>query len=624
MASSSSRKSNSSASNQKPTFRRSSGAAVSRSKRASASAHAGSAPAAAPRKAAPPARTYVAPTKRAAVNRVSSSRAARKGAAGAGRLQGHGAPAAPTRRKASSGSVRTIGTRAAKVRPASSAPRTVSTVKPQAARPAASAPQKPTRREGAPRIARGAASAPKSGAPKVAGSKGASPKGAVKLKMPKRAAGKPASASAHAAKAPSSKTSLPLKPGAVRAKAPSDRKLPLPLPRVRRVGSAPAEGASLVDHDAARASGKTRTSLPRVIAAVAITVVLVVGLCGAILVNSGFFSVTDVRINGSEHVPQQTAEQLIDVPANATLFNVNDDQIASALMQNPWVASVDIEREFPHTIVITPVEHKVAAIVYISADDIAWAVSDDGYWIAPLTLSAASGGTGTIVTDDGAQGDAAGGADGAAPDADADGATDATADADGDGAADDATDVDGDSDASDDTGDADESGTSTDGEGSTTAAGENLSSVEAAIALARDAGAVLLTDVGTDVTPSSGQEVTSEVILAGLKYAKGFSADFLAQIRTIAVPSVEAISANLESGVEVSLGEPDDIQQKEQVVRRLLEQVSGVTYINVRVPDAYTFRSASAGSPRASASALPPLRACRALETPVHARTGGL
>ena len=115
--------------------------------------------------------------------------------------------------------------------------------------------------------------------------------------------------------------------------------------------------------------------------------------------------------------------------------------------------------------------------------------------------------------------------------------------------------------------------------------------VDPIIALARASNAVLLTDVGTDVDPSSGKEVTSEVVLAGLAYAMGFSPEFRAQIKDISIPSVEAISANLENGVEVSLGKPEDIQQKEQVVKRLLEQEQGVTYINVRVADAYSFRS---------------------------------
>ena len=70
------------------------------------------------------------------------------------------------------------------------------------------------------------------------------------------------------------------------------------------------------------------------------------------------------------------------------------------------------------------------------------------------------------------------------------------------------------------------------------------------------------------------------------------SGEFLAQIKDISIPSVEAISANLDNGVEVSLGDSDAIAKKERVVTKLLSQVEGVTYINVRSPGNYTFRNA--------------------------------
>ena len=46
------------------------------------------------------------------------------------------------------------------------------------------------------------------------------------------------------------------------------------------------------------------------------------------------------------------------------------------------------------------------------------------------------------------------------------------------------------------------------------------------------------------------------------------------------------------NGIEVSLGDSDDIAKKERVVTKLLSQVEGVTYINVRSPGNYTFRNA--------------------------------
>ena len=116
--------------------------------------------------------------------------------------------------------------------------------------------------------------------------------------------------------------------------------------------------------------------------------------------------------------------------------------------------------------------------------------------------------------------------------------------------------------------------------------------MDAAVALAQQDGAVLFADVAADIEPSSGAEVTSEVLLAGLEYVNGFSAEFRSQVREMSLGSVEAISAILTSGIEVSLGEPTDISTKERIVTRLLEQEQGVVYINVSTPDQYTFRQA--------------------------------
>lgn len=256
-----------------------------------------------------------------------------------------------------------------------------------------------------------------------------------------------------------------------------------------------------------------------ILAAVAVLAVVAI-----VVINSGLFAATDIQIEGSEHVTKHDAIQLINVPENTSLFNVNPDQITEDLKQNPWVSGVDVQRKFPHTLVITPTERKVTAIAYISSDDLAWAIGDDDTWIAPLSTSVEVDNQGNVVTS---------------------------------------------------------------GEGANT-----LSGIDAALALAKHYGAVLLTDVSADVEPVSGQAVSSKAVKAGLDYVRGFSGEFLAQIKDISIPSVEAISANLDNGVEVSLGDSDDIAKKERVVTKLLSQVEGVTYINVRSPGNYTFRNA--------------------------------
>ena len=278
---------------------------------------------------------------------------------------------------------------------------------------------------------------------------------------------------------------------------------------------------ALANHAAGAASavkGKGKI-VGGILAALAVLAVVAI-----VVINSGLFAATDIQIQGSEHVTKHDAIQLIDLPENTSLFNVNPDQITEGLKQNPWVSGVDVQRQFPHTLIITPTERKVIAIAYISSDDLAWAIGDDDTWIAPLSTS---------------------------------------------------VDVD------------DQGNVTTTGEGTNT-----LTGIDAALALAKHYGAVLLTDVSADVAPVSGQAVNSKAVKAGLDYVRGFSSEFLGQIKDISTPSVEAISANLDNGIEVSLGDSDDIAKKERIVTKLLSQVEGVTYINVRSPGNYTFRNA--------------------------------
>lgn len=352
-----------------------------------------------------------------------------------------------------------------------------------------------------------------------------------------------------------------------------------------------------------------------IISAVALVAAVVIWV---VVANSPIFAASDVVVKGSEHVSQEMAERLVDVPDGTTLLNVDTAAIEESLKQNPWVAGVTIERSFPHTLTITPVEREVAAIAYITSGDVAWAIGADETWIAPISLSVTVDADGNIVSTTGEnqeEADAeasasaeAGTADGAdaqdgGTDTQADGASDDAAAADGatagDATASDAADAGAagddtaDAAAGDAASDAGDAGATDGGSAQDGAAGDGnvLTGVQAALAIARRDKAILFIDIPADVSPASGSEITSDVVLAGLKYADGFSKDFLDQIEDLSLESVEAISANLTSGIEVSLGSPENIALKERVVTELIDQVEGITYINVRDPQSPTYRS---------------------------------
>ena len=324
-----------------------------------------------------------------------------------------------------------------------------------------------------------------------------------------------------------------LKQAAPAAKIPASRLPKAASPKTGAVAG-PKMAVSSAMASAASAAGGLAGRIPRPKinpgkALIVIGVVFALFLAGFILANSPLFAATDIQVKGSDHVEVETARALIEVPEGTTMFNVDEKAIYDSLKAIPWVKGVDVKREWPHTLVVTPVERKMRAIAFITADEVAWAIGEDGTWIAPLSL---------VVAVDAEGNEVALNDDGSVPE----------------GAA-------------------------------------QLPAFEAALRIAQDSGSLLLTDVPSDISPKGGEPVNAKVVLAGLDYANGFSDEFVAQIKDISVASVEAISANLVSGVEVSLGKPQNIVEKERVVTKLLAEHQGVTYINVREPGAYTFRS---------------------------------
>ena len=126
---------------------------------------------------------------------------------------------------------------------------------------------------------------------------------------------------------------------------------------------------------------------------------------------------------------------------------------------------------------------------------------------------------------------------------------------------------------------------------------DGQSANDVALALAQDMNALLIYDVPTSITPSAGSPSTDEVLKAVNAYREQFSSDLSSQIVSFSAPSVESISCLLKSGVEVSLGAPNNIDIKESVITEVLEKhPNQVTYINVRVPSQPSYRKVGISS----------------------------
>lgn len=120
---------------------------------------------------------------------------------------------------------------------------------------------------------------------------------------------------------------------------------------------------------------------------VALALVAVVVLFS--LRDSSVFSIDSVEVQPTEHVTQEDLQNLVKVPAGSTLLNVDTASIEAALKKDPWIASVEFERAFPHTLKITVHEQRVDALVVMSSGSIAWYLGGDGRWVQPTSVTAA-------------------------------------------------------------------------------------------------------------------------------------------------------------------------------------------------------------------------------------------
>lgn len=104
-------------------------------------------------------------------------------------------------------------------------------------------------------------------------------------------------------------------------------------------------------------------------------------------------------------------------------------------------------------------------------------------------------------------------------------------------------------------------------------------------------GVVFVSDVAATVVPQAGAECTDEAVRGVLTYCTTFSEEMRSRIATAKAASVQSISFVLTDGIEVSVGAPTDIEDKERVILGLLAEHQGqVTYINARTPETATWR----------------------------------
>lgn len=107
-----------------------------------------------------------------------------------------------------------------------------------------------------------------------------------------------------------------------------------------------------------------RRSLPALAATAGITVIGVGAWAGyRFVTTSPRFAITSIEVTGETHLTGDQIRAAIPVALGDNVFATNLGAISASLRAMPWIASVDVHRVLPHTIVVEITEHKPVAIV---------------------------------------------------------------------------------------------------------------------------------------------------------------------------------------------------------------------------------------------------------------------
>jgi cell division protein FtsQ len=94
-------------------------------------------------------------------------------------------------------------------------------------------------------------------------------------------------------------------------------------------------------------------------------VLVVVGaaLSARVILSSGYFDVTEVRVDYTNRVDADEIVGLSDIHYGASIFSLDLDLIGRKIEENPWVAEANVLRVFPDQILIQVTERIPIAII---------------------------------------------------------------------------------------------------------------------------------------------------------------------------------------------------------------------------------------------------------------------
>ena len=109
----------------------------------------------------------------------------------------------------------------------------------------------------------------------------------------------------------------------------------------------------------------------------------------------------------------------------------------------------------------------------------------------------------------------------------------------------------------------------------------------------QDAESVLhISGIEYGIEPEIGAKCTDSEVLNALEIISSMTTSLADQVKVVSAPDVESTMLVLRNNVEISFGAADDIRDKERICLQIMKDNPKVVYINVRVIDRPTWRSA--------------------------------
>lgn len=174
------------------------------------------------------------------------------------------------------------------------------------------------------------------------------------------------------------------------ASAPKVPQVKRSAPRPQR-GTRPQSGREAREARARQVRTADAMGIALRVVVVAAIVAAVLGVAFLVLSNTSTFQITSIDAVATDHVSADDIQKLANVEEGTTLLNVDTNAITQNLMKNPWVASVNVEREFPDKLKISVTERTVEAVVVMSSRSVAWYLGEGEVWLEPVNLDVSDG-----------------------------------------------------------------------------------------------------------------------------------------------------------------------------------------------------------------------------------------